>query len=79
MKSKCTLTLFSLGKKEKYRGLEYLEKVKGKKSSYLSLEFYKDLPLNIFVIRMNYAAKTEITMSLDWSVYSDTMQRSFYF
>lgn len=74
MKSTCTLTLLSLGKKEKYRGLDYLEKAKGKKLSYLSLEFYKVQPLNIFVIRMNYAAKAEITMSLVLLIYSNMMQ-----
>jgi len=32
MKSKCTLALLSLGKKEKFKGLDYLEKAKGKKN-----------------------------------------------
>lgn len=71
--------VLSLGKKEEYRDLEYLEKAKGKNLSYLSLEFYKVQPLNICVIRMNYAAKAEITLSLNLSIYSNIMQWSFYF
>lgn len=79
MKSKCTLALLSLGKKEKFKGLDYLEKAKGKKMLYLSLEFCEVQPPSIFAMRTNYSDLCFSSMSLDLSIYSNMMQWSFYF